>query len=151
MRKPRLRDLPKIMSRASEKNNNNNTDIDCMLHMSQARCQAPNSVYSLISHHTVAGIILIIPILQMWKRRFGEVKVTSLWSQSEKAAEVRFEPRTSGSVLFTLMLDQQWRICTIISQFQSPALHSTARPLLDHLLPPVKHAHVPSFQLPWQD
>ena len=79
-----------------------------MLRMSPARCQAPNSVYSLISHHTVAGIILIIPILQMWKLRFGEVKVTSLWSQSEKVAEVRFEPRTSGSVLFTLMLEQQW-------------------------------------------
>lgn len=77
---------------------------------------------SLISGHSLAGTVFTIPILQMWKLRFRELKVTSLGPQSEETVKVGFEPRTSGSVLSTLRLDHWWQIGTIIFQFQSPAL-----------------------------
>lgn len=88
-----------------KKKQSKNPDIYCTLNTSQALCWALRPVWSLLSSHSDAGIIFIIPILQMWTPKSGEVKVTSLWSPREETVEVGFEPRSSRSRLFARVLD----------------------------------------------
>lgn len=138
------------------KNKNKTHDIDRVLSRPQARCWALSPVSSLPLSHDTAGVIFIVPILQIQTPKSGAVKVTGLRSQSEETVHVGFESGPPGSMLFAVTQDEWWHICNISCPVLSPALRHAARPMpgsrgeteMDALLPLIKHAHVLSCQLP---